>query len=100
MALTCILSLGVKIYKTVEEMMNNKTSVLIKSLQNPTLFPHKVEYFKIIETHISWILLTGHFAYKIKKPVNLGFLDFSSLEKRRYYCLEELRLNSRLEKDL
>ena len=81
-------------------MMHNKTPVLIKALQNPELFPHKVEYFKIIETHISWVLLTGHYAYKIKKTLNLGFLDFSSLEKRRHYCYEELRLNSRLAKGL
>jgi len=81
-------------------MKNNTKSLLFKGLQNPALFPHKVEYFKIIETHISWVLLTGHYAYKIKKPLNLGFLDFSSLEKRHYYCLEELRLNSRLAKDI
>lgn len=78
----------------------NSSSLLIQSLQNPALFPHKVEYFKVIETHISWVLLTGHYAYKIKKPLNLGFLDFSSLEKRGYYCLEELRLNSRLAPDI
>lgn len=42
------------------------------------------------------MLLTGSYAYKIKKPLNLGFLDFSSLAKREYYCQEELRLNSRL----
>lgn len=80
--------------------MHNKTSILIKALQNPKLFPHKVEYFKIIETHISWVVLTGQYAYKIKKPLDLGFLDFSSLEKRWHFCLEELRLNSRLAKDL
>lgn len=50
----------------------------------------------IVETHISWVLLTGDFAYKIKKAVNFGFLDFSTLEKRRHYCEEELRLNRRL----
>ena len=51
---------------------------------------------RIEETHISWVLLTGHDAYKIKKSVNLGFLDFSSLEKRRFFCNEEYRLNRRL----
>lgn len=74
----------------------NGHSKLIQSLQNPVLFPHKVTYFKVIETHISWVLLTGEYAYKIKKPLNLGFLDFSSLEKRHHFCLEEIRLNSRL----
>ncbi|HEX5037845.1 MAG TPA: AAA family ATPase [bacterium] len=54
----------------------------------------------MIETHISWILLTGPFAYKIKKPVNLGFCDFTTLEKRKFYCEEELRLNRRLAPEL
>ncbi len=81
-------------------MSCDNTSILIQSLQNPELFPNKVKNFRVIETHISWVLLTGDFAYKIKKPLNLGFLDFSTLEKRRYFCYEELRLNSRLAKDL
>lgn len=80
--------------------MSKKIPVLIQSLQNPTLFAHKVEYFKIIETHISWVLLTGGYAYKIKKSVNLGFLDFSSLDKRLHFCHEELRLNGRFAKDI
>ncbi len=81
-------------------MVCNNTYTLINALKNPALFPHEVKYFKIIETHISWVLLTGHYAYKIKKTLDLGFLDFSSLEKRRHYCLEELRLNSRLAPEL
>ncbi|MCA9792047.1 MAG: AAA family ATPase [Candidatus Eremiobacteraeota bacterium] len=52
--------------------------------------------FEIVETHISWVVLTGDYAYKIKKPLELGFLDFSTLEKRHLFCQEELRLNSRL----
>jgi aminoglycoside phosphotransferase family enzyme/predicted kinase len=55
---------------------------------------------EVLETHISWVLLAGDYAYKIKKAVNLGFLDFSTLEKRRFYCGEELRLNRRLAPDL
>jgi len=50
----------------------------------------------VIETHISWVLLTGAFAYKVKKALNLGFLDFTTLEDRRHYCEQELRLNRRL----
>jgi aminoglycoside phosphotransferase family enzyme/predicted kinase len=53
-----------------------------------------------IETHISWVVLTGVQAYKIKKPVDLGFVDFTTLEKRRHFCYEELRLNKRLAPDL
>lgn len=76
------------------------SQALIAALQNPALFPHPVEQFQVIETHISWVLLTGPFAYKIKKPVNFGFLDFSSLADRAHFCAEELRLNQRLTEDL
>ncbi len=75
-------------------------SALIRALQRPEMFPHAVESFKVRETHISWVLLTGPFAYKIKKPVDLGFLDFSTRAKRRYCCEEELRLNQRLSPQL
>jgi len=74
--------------------------MLIAALQNSALYDHPVERFEVVETHISWVLLTGPFAYKIKKPVDLGFLDFSTLEKRRFFCGEELRLNRRLAPDL
>lgn len=50
----------------------------------------------MLETHISWIFLAGDFAYKVKKPVNLGFVDFSTLARRSHFCEEELRLNRRL----
>jgi aminoglycoside phosphotransferase family enzyme/predicted kinase len=70
--------------------------VFISSLLHPDVYDHVAENIQLIETHISWVILTGPFAYKIKKPVNLGFLDFSTLEKRHFYCAEELRLNTRL----
>jgi len=73
---------------------------LIAALQNPTLFAHPVTQFNLIETHISWVLLTGEFAYKIKKPVDFGFLNFTTLEARKHFCEEELRLNQRLAADL
>jgi aminoglycoside phosphotransferase family enzyme/adenylate kinase family enzyme len=73
---------------------------LVKTLQQPALFPHPVTRFAVIETHISIILLTGTYAYKFKKPVNFGFLDFSTLAKRRHFCAEELRLNRRLAPEL
>ena len=69
---------------------------LIETLQNAALYDHTVTHFEMIETHISWVILTGDYVYKIKKPVNFGFLDFSSLEKRHHYCEEEVRLNRRL----
>lgn len=81
---------------------NNHASYppLIHALCNAGFYPHPVESIRIIETHISWVLLTGQYAYKIKKPVNFGFLDFSTLEKRALYCAEELRLNRRLAAEL
>jgi aminoglycoside phosphotransferase family enzyme/adenylate kinase family enzyme len=56
-------------------------------------FDHAADSFELIETHISWVILAGDFVYKIKKPVKLAFLDFSDLERRKFYCDEELRLN-------
>ena len=76
------------------------SQALIAALQNPALYPHPVDGFQVIETHISWVLLTGSFAYKIKKPMNFGFLDFTDLDRRRHFCGEELRLNQRLADDL
>ena len=73
---------------------------LILALQHPEAYPHVTDNIIIAETHISWVILTGKFAYKIKKPVNLGFLDFSTLQKRHHFCHEELRLNRRLCPDL
>jgi len=55
---------------------------------------------ELIETHASWIFLSGDYAYKMKKPVNFGFLDFSSLAKRHFFCAEELRLNRRFAPEL
>ena len=68
---------------------------MIRGLLDPASFPHAVRDLQIIETHISWVILTGDFVYKIKKPVSLGFLDFSTLERRKFFCEEEVRLNRR-----
>ena len=73
---------------------------LINALQDSRLYDHEVESFSVIETHISWVILTGHYAYKIKKPVDFGFLDFSTLYKRRYFCQQELELNRRFAPEL
>lgn len=71
-------------------------SALIEALRDPDRYPHPVNRVEHRETHISHVLLAGEFAYKIKKPLNLGFLDFSDRERRRFYCEEEVRLNGRL----
>ncbi|HYA36865.1 MAG TPA: AAA family ATPase [Candidatus Methylomirabilis sp.] len=76
--------------------MDSTFPALIRALLDPARYDHAVEKIHVVETHISWVILTGAYAYKIKKPVDLGFLDFSTLDKRRFYCEEELRLNRRL----
>jgi len=68
----------------------------IEALLSPSAYPHPVERVELIQTHISYVLLAGDYVYKVKKPVDLGFLDYSTLEKRRFYCEEEVRLNRRL----
>ncbi|MEB3361251.1 MAG: AAA family ATPase [Synechococcaceae cyanobacterium] len=73
---------------------------LIAAMLQPTAYDHPVQSVELIETHISWILLTGEYAYKLRKPVNLGFVDFSTPERRRWFSLEELRLNRRLAPEL
>jgi aminoglycoside phosphotransferase family enzyme/predicted kinase len=69
---------------------------LIEALSRPEAYPHPVDAVEIHQTHISAVFLAGPFAYKIKKPVNLGFVDFSTLKKRKYFCEEEVQLNRRL----
>ena len=64
------------------------------------VYDHPVEQLEIIETHISWVVLTGYYAYKIKKPVDFGFLDFTTQGKRRHYCEQELFLNRRMAAEL
>lgn len=68
---------------------------LSEALLESRAYPHRVDEVRLIETHISRVFLAGGFAYKLKKPVFLGFLDFRSLESRRHFCFEELRLNRR-----
>lgn len=69
-------------------------------LLKPSVYPHHVDEVEHIETHISHIFLAGEYAYKVKKSLNLGFLDFSTLEARKHFCAEEVRLNSRLARDI
>jgi uncharacterized protein len=67
----------------------------LRALLREDAFAHEVASLRVLETHISWVILTGSYAYKIKKPVRFDFLDFSTLELRRLACEEELRLNRR-----
>jgi aminoglycoside phosphotransferase family enzyme/predicted kinase len=75
-------------------------SQLIAGLLRPDAYDHPDDAIRLTETHISWVILAGDFAYKIKKPVDFGFLDFSTLEQRRFFCEEELRLNRRYAPEL
>ncbi|MEJ2060135.1 MAG: AAA family ATPase [Gammaproteobacteria bacterium] len=69
---------------------------LAKALHDPQRYPHPVAKVEEIQTHISTVLLTGDYAYKIKKPLDFGFLNFTSLADRKHFCEEEIRLNRRL----
>src|SRR5512136_1958209 len=78
----------------------NSQLQLIAALRNPAVFGAGCVHVDMLETHISWVLLTGTCAYKIKKAVDLGFLDFTTLAARRHYRERELALNRRLAPDL
>jgi len=73
---------------------------MIAALLEPGAYTHPVDRVELVETHISWVFLAGEFAYKFKKPLDLGFLDFRDRERRLHYCREELRLNGRLAPDI
>lgn len=68
----------------------------LKSLLRPEAYPEPARDVSLLQTHVSWIFLAGEYAYKIKKPVDFGFLNFSTLDRRLFYCQEEVRLNRRL----
>ena len=71
-------------------------AMLFQAMADPDFYPHEVRDLSQRETHISKVFLTGPYVYKIKKPVDLGFVNFSSLEQRRYFCEQEILLNKRL----
>jgi aminoglycoside phosphotransferase family enzyme/predicted kinase len=72
------------------------TRHLIHQFADPAAYPHPADPVTVLQTHISVVFLAGPFAYKLKKPVRLGFLDFSTPDRRRHFCEEEVRLNRRL----
>lgn len=74
---------------------NGQWPAVVRGMLEAAAYPHATGDIRVVETHISWVILTGEFAYKIKKPVKLGFLDFSTRERRRRFCEEELRVNRR-----
>jgi aminoglycoside phosphotransferase family enzyme/predicted kinase len=70
------------------------------NLEPEEFYPSPDAPVQLIQTHVSYVLLTGNYAYKLKKPVDFGFLDYSTLEKRKHFCEEELRLNQRAAAEL
>ncbi|MBN2374177.1 hypothetical protein JXL19_10355 [bacterium] len=73
---------------------------IINDLLNPEAYPDKTDGISLIQTHISFIFLTDHLVYKVKKPVNFGFVDYSTIQKREYFCHQEVDLNQRCSKDI
>jgi len=80
--------------------MSDGQARLLEALASPEAYPHAVDAIRVVETHISWVVLTGPFAYKIKKSLKLPFLDFSTLALRERYCRDELELNRRFAPDI
>src|SRR5437764_4183849 len=75
---------------------DRQSQELVSFLEVPASYPHGTREVRSIQTHISWVFVAPPFVFKVKKAVNLGFLDFSTLEKRRHFCQRELELNRRL----
>ena len=73
---------------------------LISDLQDPAALPEPTGHVSVVQTHISIVFIADDFVYKIKKPVNFGFLDFSTLDKREFFCRQEVELNRRLSRDI
>jgi len=73
---------------------------LIQAMLDASFYPHHPEQVDLIQTHISYLFLCGELVYKVKKPVDFGFLDFTTLEKRGYFCQQEVRLNKRFSPDV
>lgn len=80
--------------------MSSALPSLLSSLLRPEAYPHPVSAVHLVETHVSWVFLTGQIAYKIKRPVHYPFLDLRSRERRAFFCAEELRLNRRFAPEL
>ncbi|MFA5412839.1 MAG: AAA family ATPase [Candidatus Micrarchaeia archaeon] len=81
--------------KTILRSVSGIASIL-EELKDPAAYLHPISNLHLVQTHISWVFLTGEYAYKVKKPVKFSFLDFSTREKRKALCEEEVRLNRRL----
>ncbi|MEO6198018.1 MAG: AAA family ATPase, partial [Dehalococcoidia bacterium] len=81
-------------------MLATDHSPIVTAMLNPATYTHPVDRVEMLQTHISYVFLAGEYVYKIKKSVNFGFLNYSSLARRRYYCGREVTLNRRLCSDV
>ena len=77
----------------------SKPPALVTALLNPEAYPHNPQMVELVQTQMSFLFLTGDYVYKVKKPVDLGYLDYTTLEKRRFFCHQEVELNRRLSPD-
>jgi len=80
--------------------LNEHMERIICALSNPSIYPHHPDSVQVIQTHISIVFLAGALVYKVKKPLSLGFLDFTTLDKRKFFCQQEVDLNSRFSRDI
>ncbi len=74
--------------------------LLVQALLDPKIYPHAPQKVELMQTQMSFLFLTGDYVYKVKKPVDLGYLDYTTLETRRFFCQQELKLNRRLCPDI
>lgn len=81
-------------------MTNENLPEYIRALLHSTAYKHPADDIRLVQTHISYVILAGEYVYKFKKPVDFGFLDFTSLDKRRHCCQQELVLNRRLSPEI
>lgn len=86
--------------KSGSQSDNKHQAAVLSVLKDPEFYPHPVTAIEVEETHISTVFLTGDFVYKLKKPVDFGFLDYTTLEKRCHYCKQEVLLNRRLSENV
>ncbi len=84
----------------VQEYLGKRAGWRPEELMSPDAYPGEADAVELKETHISWVFLAGEYVYKVKKPVKFSFLDFSTKEKRREFCEEEVRLNKRLSPEI
>ena len=78
----------------------SKPPALVEALLKPEAYPHNPQRIELVQTQMSFLFLTGDYVYKVKKPVDLGYLDYTTLEKRRFFCHQEIELNRRLSPDV